>query len=680
MRRNAFESAIPAPHVVALLVLALLATPTPAPAAAAARTGPIAALGGHDIGSLMRAAESRYDLSLMDAVILLDDETVAIGKDGDLRTTVHTIVWFSTELGLDTYADVRVPYNTETSTLEVHALRTWRDGRWWPDASKLSPTAMVETTPHSIQSADDYTTMRETVLLHDGVELPCIVETAYTIVERGGAVPGVDGRWMIRRMDPAVLTRLTITSPSDMELSYSLGNGAPAPTINESLKGVHACTWEVELSDRLPRPLTEEPSAYAPYVVWSTWQSWDSLGGSLSSSIDRAAVLTAALADSVASMISDLPFDLPRAEAVVAFVARNTRPVSYDDSFWRLRPRQAGRTWETAYGHRLDRAVLATALLRAAGCSVKPVFMSADRSAVDPSVPALAWFGGLTLRVEAEGLLATFDPASGRLSQGEAEYSGRTLWLAQNGERPRVITGDDSEQSLYAIAVALEPDGEGGWAGSGLIRTSGALSVFRRIVGLEGEADSFVKSVTASVLAGATVEQHGVSELFDGRAAVGFSLEIEAPEPDDIGRTSLVVGDPDGGMLAAMPGDVHVYSEHRDSPVLLPGPLSQTVIISIDPGEMEEVLVPEPTSLGNEVGSFSLSVERRNNGSLVLTRSLTIGTPTEGADAERADAERSREEGQVRYHGLMISAAQWPMLRQLLLEESDPRHRTILLK
>ena len=173
-----FRAMLVAPLLIAALVL-LPAVPADA--------APESAAGGYDIGALMTAAEEHYDLSRLDAVLLVEDLTVVVAP-GSRRTTVHRVAWLGTEIGLNAYADLRIPYNTDTSTLEVVALRTWMDGRWWPHESEISPTAVVETTPGAIQSADDYTMMREAMLLHDGVELPCIMETAYEIEEQPGAV------------------------------------------------------------------------------------------------------------------------------------------------------------------------------------------------------------------------------------------------------------------------------------------------------------------------------------------------------------------------------------------------------------------------------------------------------------------------------------------------------------
>lgn len=659
-----------------LLVAVAVAGSVTIPCSAA----PSAAMGGHDIGALMDAATAHYDLSDLDAVLLLDDESITVGDDGSLTTTRHTVVWFSTEIGLSAYADVRVPHDTATSTLEVHALRTWRDGRWWPDESELSPTAIVATTPYALQSADDYTTMRETVLLHDGVELPCIVETAYTVTERKGSLPGVDGMWVTRKTDPAVLTRLAVTAPEGVDLSYSLMNGAPEPAVERRPDGGRTWAWEARTAERLPRPLTSENRTCAPHVVWSTWGSWDSLGDAVVSSMGAAAVLTDALRDSVGSVTEGLSLPLARAEAVAEFVRESTRSVSYDGSFWRFSPREAGRTWETAYGHAFDLAVLASALLEEAGVEAVPEYVTPGRSGVDLTVPALCWFDDVTLSVRGEGLSASFDPATGTLTHG-VPPEGHTVWHAARDQVPGVVSVEPVRASSYDLRLSLLPSEGGAWTGRGFLSTSGRLSAYGRMVGIEGEVGGFLSGVAGSVLGGASAERPGIAELTEERAAASFDLGLEAPETDELGRTPIVVGDPRGGLLSVLPSDVHLYSEVRQSPVLLGGPMEQTVELRLDPGEMDQVRIPEPFELSNELGSFRLNVERGGDGTLTITRSLRVGPPGEEAVVPPGGAaDEASDESGCAHNGLVIAPSRWPELRALLLEESDLRHRTILLK
>ena len=617
---------------------------------------PEAARGGHDIGALMAAAEEHYDLTELDAALLLEQTTVCVAQ-GERSTTIHRIVWFSTELGSDTYADLRVPYNTETSTLTVETLRTWMDGRWWPHESDISPTAVVATTPGALQSADDYITMRETMLLHDGVELPCIVETVYTITERIPTGHGSDGLWLFPKADPAVLTILAVDVPSGTTLHHAELNGAPSPEMTTG-EGSDSYVWRAEFTDRLDRPLVADAAAYVPCAVWSTWDNWDALAEALMGSMEEAAVLNAALTDTIARLVAAKPLALARAQAVVEFVNETTRAVRYDDSFWRFAPRAAKRTWATAYGHGLDRAVLAEALFEEVSCAATPVFTGVALEGAD-AVPALARFERVMLWVHDTG--AHYDPLQGTLSHGEAQFAGSCLWTP-GSRAPETVRAP--AVSGYELVLSLESDGEGGWTGSGVLDTDGALSAYENAVGIDGETGGHLGRVARTALDGAELEEHSLVRLERDRVAAGFSFTLEAPEPDQSGRTRLEMGDPTGGIADRLPSDVHLYAEHRDSPVRLSGAMEQTITLVLEPGERELVRVPEPRSLTNAAGSFRLTVERGADRT-TITRALDL-TPDDVGD---------RVGGVI-----LVRPNAWPDLRALLLEEADHRNRVLLLE
>ncbi|MCK4511078.1 DUF3858 domain-containing protein, partial [bacterium] len=520
-------------------------------------------------------------------------------------------------------------------------------------------TAVVETTPGAIQSADDYTTMRETMLLHDGIELPCIVETIYTITERRPPEYAFDGLWIFPKADPAVVTRLAVEVPKGTTLHHSERNGAPEPALDRSATDVDVYVWRAEFVDRLARPLTSGPAAYASHVAWSTWESWGTLGEAVAASVGRSASLDEALADSVANIIDGRPVPLARAEAVVDFINETTRAVRYDDSHWQFAPREAVRTWNTAYGHRLDRAVLAAALFEEAGCAVTPAYRSAAFWWADDEVPTLARFDGLLLHLDDIGTL--YDPLNGTLLQGRAGLTGRSLWLAGRDDSPVLVAAD--ETSGCELVLSVEPGEEDGWTGSGILVTTGTLSCYGDIVGLEGEAGSHLSRVASAVLAGASVEDHSLAVLEDQRVVAGFSFAIDDPEPDDSGRTRFELGDPAGGLMASLPRDVRLYVEHRDSPVILPCAAVQTLTLRIDVGDREVVRVPEEVTLENDVGHFRLTVEHEGS-EITITREIAVGASAGGAN-----------DGAV-----TIGPDKWPSLRALLLEEADPRGRTILLK
>ena len=206
---------------------------------------------GHDLDELWASAQKNFDLKALDAVLLLESRHVTILDNGNLKTRFHRVVWIGTEVGIEDHADLRIPWNSATSTFTVLALRTWNDNRWWPHESEVSETAVVETLPFALAQADDYTSMRETMLLHDGVELPCIMETIYEIEEQGAAKDGADDIFVFPQDDPVVQVEYWLTVPGGVTPAYRSGKGAPEPETITGADQATTYTWKMENVDRL---------------------------------------------------------------------------------------------------------------------------------------------------------------------------------------------------------------------------------------------------------------------------------------------------------------------------------------------------------------------------------------------------------------------------------------------
>jgi hypothetical protein len=642
-------------HAVVLLAAALLTAATAAPSA----SRPIDASGRHDIGRLLAIAETSFDLDAQDAVILLDSLRVERAAAGAVSRTVHTIVWFATEIGLETYADVHVPYDSATGSVEVHDLRTWRDDRWWPAADSVSATAVVETTPGPATGAYDYASLRRTALLHDGVELPCIVETRYTVTEKRPQELGLEGLHLGAAADPTVRSafRLVLAEDEADRVTAVSRSGSPrtedeAPGVSDpGLPGV----WVAGPVDRLGRPLLDDPTQTAPFVAWSTWgtvtaDGWRALGRAFERTFEGAVELEGAPLDSLAERLEGRRGAEDRARAAAAYLSESTRFTNVDDGAWLFGPRTAGRTWATAYGHRMDRAVLACALLRAADLEAGPIWVGHRGTDLSDAPPALARFADLLVEVRGRGFHGTLDPASARLVSGGSALRGRSVFRPGRDDTPRLVA---ARPGTLEVTLRIEPDGDGGYTGRGYVLGTGWLAPYDSMAGLAGGASGHLASLARSVLAGAEVDRHGVAVLREDRVEAGFDVSVASPEKDDLERLSLTVGAPPNGLPAGFAPAPETVVPTRDTPIMLPAEGTQRIIVEIDAGDREIVRVPEPVAMENAAGRFTLTVER--NGSWIqVARELVVDRRSE--------------------------ASGWPELRALLLEEASDDARTIILR
>ncbi|MBK7704146.1 MAG: DUF3857 domain-containing protein [bacterium] len=547
--------------------------------ATTAAAAPLGVSSGRDLDALLARARALPDFAARDAVLLCEARSTTVTPGGDLAVRVHQVVWIATRSGLQSYADLRVPWHAGTSTLAVLKLRTWRDGRWWPDAERIGPTAVVETLPYALEHAADYADLRETMLLHDGVELPCLLETEYEIVERGGAQAGADGAWVFTRRDHALVSECALSVPEGVAVRHAERRGAPAPTV-VTADGATTLTWRLEDVPPYGLPALAAPQAGSPSVLWSTWESWRDLGDALAQGFEDDALpsgelpgdflLGVALRDTLAARLDRAPDDRSRAQAIAHLLDEGVRHVRVDDRPWRAATRSPARTWETAYGHGRDRAALATALFRAAGLSAGRLYRARGGLPIDPDVPSAAELDGPFVEVAGSGLKAVYDPATGRLAEAPAAFAG-PLWRWLDGSTQPAAGPAADAAGRFRLDLALSPADDGGWRGTGRLLTEGLLSSHDRLAGLDADACGYLAAVVASVLAGAEIVAANPATLRPDLVVYGFEITVPAGEPDDGGRLPLTLVAPRDGLVSLLPADVRLHDEARATPVLSPG-------------------------------------------------------------------------------------------------------------
>jgi len=600
-----------------------------------------------EIATLLLEASEPFDLEREDAVFLLDELSESWTIDGRLVRSVHQVVWIGTDYGLEHHADLRIPWDSAHQRFTLEALRTWR----LSDNATIDagPTAEVETLPAAADRSPDYCSLRETMLLHDGVELPCVMETRYVIEDTAPFRPGFAGNFCLYRPEPTMVSRFVLAGPTDAPPRWSGLGGLPDPVEgkDESL-GLATWTFELRALPPQPQPAGADSLAGLPRVSWSSWPDHAALAAELVARLDGNAVLDGALEKLLHEVVGDARTPAEKARKTASFVATGTRFVDLPREWWAT-PRPAARTWSTAYADRLDRTVLAAALFRAAGFEAELGFLGAGFLAPGHDLPTLDWSSGPSLHVVGEGVDGWFDPSSATLSMGGHAILGRAAWRPGVDERPVFHPVGLRRPSAKSLRLDLARDeASSSWNGSGAFVANGWLSPYHRMSGADGEALGVLGTTVGALLGGATVSALS-PETFTA-AQVSFGFEVTAPvgEHDDLGRFVLEV-EP---FAEGLPDDLH--EEHRRSAVHLPGSLDYRLELRVDLGALEVVRFPEVNVVENGAGRFEVACEREG-GTLRLFRRLTLKKAS-------------------------YPAAEWPELRALLLLSEARAGRTLLLR
>ena len=653
---------------------------------------PIAAQTSKDgkvnIAQLMQMADKNFDLEVEDAIILYDNEEQTWLPDKRFYTKVHRVVWIGRSWAIRRFADHRIPFDKSRQSFTVNTLRTWRDGQWW----ESDTTAIVETLPGALQTAYDYTTMREMMLLHDGVELPCILEWEYIIEDMESFRKGVDGMWIFEKDVPVISSSFSFGIPAGSKPSVFISDEVVelpvktkvSPPKSSSTKSktkrakgnirtvneLDIYSYEMELIQPLPTPQSTDPAAYAPYIAWSTWKNWDKLGQDFRKTFEKAMELDGVLQDSLDLLIEGAFSMNDRAKRIASFVERSTRYINYPSSYWLTVPREAHRSYSTAYCHQLDRAVLAAALFNGAGFEIFPTFRGLDYHDVNTGVATFERFGEVGVWVSgSEEVEALYNPLNSELLNGLSPIYGRSVWIPGSGDDPKVTWRGEANRSTVELNLNLTcNDGSNELIGQGFYRATQGLCPFDKMEGLGGEAAEFLESVLTGVIENAKISVFSPTSLSRFTVTIGFEFTAsfnvnsglvwgESSNSDlenDSGRFILNIGDPAGGVFDHLPGDISIFKETRESDVRIPGLMEQIVNITLSYGDKELSYMPGEIEIKNDIGSFKLVTEETED-QVRISRTLTL---------DKVDCPSNM----------------WVDLRSILLSDRNVRNRVLVLK
>ena len=599
-------------------------------------------------------AGKTFNMDECDAIILRNEYNVEWSEDGRLTTELNRIVWIASKPAISKYADNRIQYDDSRQAITCHILSTWRDGIWIHSGE----TARVKTLPFAIRRCPDYSDMRDMMLLHDGIELPCVLVLSYTIEDKQPFRRGADGLWLPQMRNPVVESIFHLSAPMDKKpFMFASVEIPPSSISTDSVTGLETRTFTMRHLPAQPIPHTADPAAYLPHVSWSTWRDWDGIARDLSSAFHAALILDASLKDSLEKVIEGSRVIIEKAERITDFIDRSTRFVNYAMPSRAFSPRHPQKTFNSAYCDRLDRVVLAGALFQEAGFTVFPVFRGEGYGDINEGVPTVSRMDGIALWISGEDLLeAYFDPASCRLQNGFAPVFGRTVWIpGSRDNEPRLTLGGQGMESQIDLRLELSFDvDKKEWCGRGFYCASNGFNAYDQMSGLGSQVRDFLENALCGVIEDAKIQNYNPVTFHRFNMTLGFDFTAPMGEKDGYDRYTLLIDDPGGGLFDNFPGDVELYRENRESPVNLFGIMEQTVELTLDADGWQTVYIPHSSVIVNDIGQFQLGIEHSDD-------EITI-------------------KRQLRINRTNIPPDSWHLLRDLGLADKNERNRTLILE
>ncbi len=610
--------------------------------------------GKQDIAELMSLAEQNFDMANEDAVILFEGKKIYWTNDGRQIDFVHRIIWINTDYAIEDYGDHRIAYDSEHCDFNVVTVRTWMDNQWW----ETGETGIVPTTPDELEHAYDYANVQEMMLLHNGIELPCILEVAYYIEDKEPFRGGIDGIWTFAKSEPVVWSWFGYGVPEGTEPNVEAGRGAgSAEKEKDSEYDLDVYWWKAEMLDKTPVSHIQDPTLDRPYIIYSTWKDWVELGVKIMVDLDYASTFPNNLSSELDSILFDAISLVDSVNSITKYVDSKVRLIDYTNSFWKYSPRSAYRTYETAYGHYLDRTILISAFLRQAGLEAKPMYLTNFVGEYFVTIPTISFMQEMGLYIINDNHLLYYNPYSNSFISGSSTFINNLAWAPDTPGKPAILAYIDIliPKSGFDLNLNSEFNKENGKiTGAGIVHSTEAMSLYSKTCGAGNKAKSFLDKMISSTLADAKIINYNPIDYYHSNVQFSLNYEIEKPEQDDNGRISFTIGNPTGGIFDQLPGNIRLTDQTSEVNILLKNPVTETVSINLKLDDIDLVYKPESKSFTNDCGSFELTVAEDNN-RLTIKRKISLAKD--------------------RY-----TPEDWDDLRQLLLAHGNKKYNTVIFK
>lgn len=555
------------------------------------------------------ATPTAKDFPAADVLVLSEKVSFTLHPDGRVEKSVSIREKILTYQGMDDAGDPAVAFHKDLQDLSITRCRTYTTEGLTVDAK---PNSYNERTPFALEKAPVYAGWREMVITKVGLDLDAVVELDYSLADRKPWRRFFEGAVVLQNDRPALVREVSVTVPEGMGLHARLFGADAAPAVSRA-SGSETTTWTLKNVPAVPpSELHHGADGFLPTLVFSTCPDWGHHNSILSGIVVRAAAASSPALDAKTDELTKgIAGAWDKALKIHAFAAESINDVRWPLPAFDDVPRPAAETYDSGYGHSLDKAVLLVAMLRRAGLQAAIALgASYPSGALDPSaVPSLALLDTPIVRVEMGDRPLWLDPTAPLSEHSQRDRAGlKGLPLVAGiGELHTLdYPGPDEISADFEVKVAKDFS----LSGSVTLVLSGRYCPFYAVQGSTEEQKNHVGSLVSSLFPGAKVTSLDVVRMEPSQAV--WKVSFEAGAPSASGAKALALGVPKSSLLA---GFANSHASRRTLPVVLAHAGREHVTVDFAlPEGLKPLYVPPQTLVQNGAGTFERNFQGSEKG------------------------------------------------------------------
>ena len=333
-----------------------------------------------------------------------------------------------------TYGETFIVYDPQYQELKINASYTkQKDGT----IIETPANAFVESLPHAAANAPAYNRLREMVVVHTGLELGATIYLDYTLTSKAGYLPELDIFEELLQSSPVKTYTLSITTPADKPVAYTLACNNTKPSVQEE-NGQRTTTWTLRnLPAESRAPYVSVANGDVPYFAATTFASEEAAFGSLFKQFNPAGDIQ--LQTIAENLTAGKENDAEKLKSILSYVRNDLAdsPLSLEQTGYRLR--KADEVIRTAYGTTAEKINLLTGLLNGAGYQAEP--MASLRASIAQGA-ALKAIGQLYVKCMVGGDIYLFSVHS-QMRPQMTSFNQMPLFSLATGKRVTLAIPED---------------------------------------------------------------------------------------------------------------------------------------------------------------------------------------------------------------------------------------------
>lgn len=554
---------------------------------------------------LISAAALLISLPATDARFLSIEITYHLQSDGswdmDYSHQVRLYTYYAVNRAL---GETFIVYNPDFQKLEImRSETTMADGR-----KVASPAnAFNEVLPFAVHGFADFSSLREMVVTHTGLERGAVVDLHYRIHTQAGFSPVFSGREGLAKAFPIDSYKLKIIVPADQVLRYRVFGSKAEPEISRAGAEKQCVFTLANLRPDAHEALADNQAA--PFIVFSAASGWEQ---ALAVAADVSA-LPAVLTNQIEKLQAQIPASPDLLAALQKIVAVEFQNCTLGSRTAGWQPRPLERVALSNYGTALEKALLLRAMLQKAGVAAELLAVAAGADFA-PDVPTLLQVDEYWLKIVDEEQISYLDPCHEQNEFFPYRCQGLAAFNLTRKELEKLPTANWEQNGIeISGSVVLDPAGTSGT----LLVT--ARGIFNRYDDAVENSNKFLEGLLKKIF---PIEKAEVTKLLLlSRREIRAEATFSGKWLKEAGAGFFTVD------ACRLPGlsETMVQQVKRESSLVLDAPFKVALNLDLQPaaGLGLEYGIPD-VQLKNETGYFARSLRLEKNGHIRFSETCGI--------------------------------------------------------